>query len=39
MKTVIAAHGVPATDFPRRTIVMFMALESMPRLVMRFGFL
>jgi sirohydrochlorin cobaltochelatase len=41
MKTiiVIAAHGAPATDCPRRTVGMFMALESMPRLVNRFGFL
>jgi len=36
---VIAAHGAPATDCPRRTIGMFMALESMPRLVKRSGFL
>jgi sirohydrochlorin ferrochelatase len=41
MKTIIAiaAHGAPATDCPRATIGMFMALESMPRLVKRFGFL
>ncbi len=41
MKTsiVLAAHGAPATDCPRRTIGMFMALESMPRIVNRFGFL
>jgi sirohydrochlorin cobaltochelatase len=41
MKTiiVIAAHGAPATDCPRSTIGTFMALESMPRLVKRFGFL
>ena len=41
MKTIIvlAAHGAPATDCPRRTIGIFMALESMPRLVKRFGFL
>jgi len=36
---VLAAHGAPATDCPRRTIGMFMALESMPRFVKRFGFL
>jgi len=36
---VLAAHGAPATDCPRGTIGMFMALESMPRLVKRFGFL
>jgi sirohydrochlorin ferrochelatase len=41
MKTIIvlAAHGAPATDCTRGTIGMFMALESMPRLVKRFGFL
>lgn len=41
MKTIIvlAAHGAPATDCPRSTIGMFMALESMPRLVKRFGLL
>ena len=41
MKTIIvlAAHGAPATDCPRGTIGMFMALESMPRLVKRFGLL
>ena len=36
---VLAAHGAPATDCPRSTIGMFMALESMPRMVKRFGFL
>jgi len=36
---VLAAHGAPATDCPRRTIGIFMALESMPRLVNRLGFL
>ena len=41
MKTVIviAAHGAPATDCPRGKIGMLMALESMPRLVSRMGFL
>lgn len=41
MKTIIvlASHGAPATDCSRGTIGMFMALESMPRLVKRFGFL
>jgi sirohydrochlorin cobaltochelatase len=41
MKTIIvlAAHGAPATDCPRGTIGMFMALESMTRMVKRFGFL
>jgi sirohydrochlorin cobaltochelatase len=41
MKTIIvlAAHGTPATDCPRGTIGMFMALESMQRLVKRLGFL
>ena len=41
MKTIIvlASHGAPATDCPRGTIGMFMALESMPRLVKRFVFL
>jgi sirohydrochlorin cobaltochelatase len=41
MKTfiVLAAHGAPATDYPRRKIGMLMALESMQGLVKRFGFL
>ena len=41
MKTIIvlAAHGAPATDCPRSKIGMFMALESMPRLVKRVGLL
>lgn len=41
MKTIIvlAAHGAPATDCPRGKIGMFMALESMPGLVKRVGFL
>ena len=41
MKTIIvlAAHGAPATDCPRGKIGMFMALESMPGLVKRAGFL
>jgi sirohydrochlorin cobaltochelatase len=36
---VLASHGAPATDCPRGKIGMFMALESMPRLVKRFKFL
>ena len=41
MKTIVvlAAHGAPATDCPRRKIGMLMALESMPGLVRRLGFL
>jgi sirohydrochlorin cobaltochelatase len=36
---VIAAHGAPATDCPRRKIGMLMALESLGRLVSRVGLL
>jgi len=36
---VLAAHGAPATDCPRRKIGMLMALESMQGLTRRFGFL
>jgi sirohydrochlorin cobaltochelatase len=36
---VLAAHGSPATDCPRRKIGMLMALESMQGLTRRFGFL
>jgi sirohydrochlorin cobaltochelatase len=41
MKTlvVLAAHGAPPTDCPRRKIGMLMALESMHGLTRRFGFL
>jgi len=41
MKTtiVIAAHGAPATDCPRRKIGMLMALESMGKLVSRVALL
>jgi len=41
MKTIIvlAAHGAPATDYSRGKIGMFMALDTMPRLVNRIGFL
>jgi sirohydrochlorin cobaltochelatase len=41
MKTIIvlAAHGAPPTDYPRRKIGMLMALESMHGLTKRFGVL
>jgi len=36
---ILAAHGAPATDYSRAKIGMFMALESMPGIVNRVGFL
>jgi sirohydrochlorin cobaltochelatase len=41
MKTIVvlAAHGAPATDCPRRKIGMLMALESMQGLTRRLSFL
>lgn len=41
MKTIVvlASHGAPATDCPRRKIGMLMALESMQGLIRRFRFL
>ena len=41
MKTIVvlAAHGAPATDCPKRKIGMLMALESMQGLTLRLGFL
>lgn len=41
MKTIVvlAAHGAPPTNCPRRKIGMLLALESMQGLTRRFGFL